>query len=187
MRCSPSMAARRASSSRSTTRIRPRRIARRIGRGRIERIGQPDARMSAKAAGGPGSSAPGMSPRRISVPRRRLLIDWLERHLRPRHDRRRSGFASCTADRVTMSPERVTPALIAELRRIIPLDEDHLPGQIALIERFQERCRAFPPSRASTPASTMKCRESPRSCRFRASMRPPESGGTGFTACRTRS
>jgi len=36
-------------------------------------------------------------------------------------------------------PERITADLIAELRRLIPLDVDHLPGEIALIERFQQQ------------------------------------------------
>ena len=41
-------------------------------------------------------------------------------------------------------PEWVTAELVAELRRIIPLDVDHLPGQIALLERFRERLPALP-------------------------------------------
>lgn len=36
-------------------------------------------------------------------------------------------------------PERVTPALLAELRRITPYDPDHLPREIALIEAFLRR------------------------------------------------
>jgi len=34
-------------------------------------------------------------------------------------------------------PERVTPKLLAELRRIMPYDPDHLPREIALIEAFR--------------------------------------------------
>ncbi len=36
-------------------------------------------------------------------------------------------------------PERVTPKLLAELRRITPYDPDHLPREIALIEAFRRR------------------------------------------------
>jgi acetate kinase len=36
-------------------------------------------------------------------------------------------------------PERVTPGLLEELRRITPYDPEHLPREIALIEALQER------------------------------------------------
>jgi len=36
-------------------------------------------------------------------------------------------------------PERVTPRLLAELRRITPYDPDHLPREIELIEAFCQR------------------------------------------------
>ncbi len=41
-------------------------------------------------------------------------------------------------------PERVTPTLLAELRRITPYDPDHLPGEIALIEAFLRRHPKLP-------------------------------------------
>ncbi len=36
-------------------------------------------------------------------------------------------------------PERITPKLLAELRRITPYDPDHLPREIALIDAFRRR------------------------------------------------
>lgn len=36
-------------------------------------------------------------------------------------------------------PERASPALLAELRRITPFDPEHLPREIALIEEMQRR------------------------------------------------
>jgi acetate kinase len=36
-------------------------------------------------------------------------------------------------------PERITPTLLRELRRITPFDPDHLPGEIGLIEAFRRR------------------------------------------------
>ena len=36
-------------------------------------------------------------------------------------------------------PERITPKLLAELRRISPFDPDHLPGEIELIEAISRR------------------------------------------------
>jgi acetate kinase len=41
-------------------------------------------------------------------------------------------------------PERVTPALLDELKRITPYDPEHLPREIALIEAFQERFPGVP-------------------------------------------
>jgi acetate kinase len=41
-------------------------------------------------------------------------------------------------------PERVTPKLIAELRRITPYDPDHLPREIGLIQAFARRHPRLP-------------------------------------------
>jgi acetate kinase len=41
-------------------------------------------------------------------------------------------------------PERVTPALLEELRGIIPYDPEHLPREIALIEAMQRRYSNVP-------------------------------------------
>jgi acetate kinase len=41
-------------------------------------------------------------------------------------------------------PERVTPKLLAELRRITPYDPDHLPREIGLIEAFRKRHPKLP-------------------------------------------
>jgi acetate kinase len=41
-------------------------------------------------------------------------------------------------------PERVTPALLDELRRITPYDPEHLPLEIELIEAFRQRHPALP-------------------------------------------
>jgi acetate kinase len=41
-------------------------------------------------------------------------------------------------------PERVTPKLLAELRRITPYDPDHLPREIGLIEAFRRRHSKLP-------------------------------------------
>jgi acetate kinase len=41
-------------------------------------------------------------------------------------------------------PERVTPALLEELKRITPYDPEHLPREIALIEAFQQRFPGVP-------------------------------------------
>jgi acetate kinase len=71
-----------------------------------------------------------------------FLLDWLETQ---------QAFASVAAvgHRVVhgmthSEPERVTPELLDELRRITPYDPDHLPLEIELIEAFQHRHPALP-------------------------------------------
>jgi acetate kinase len=71
-----------------------------------------------------------------------LLLDWLEPQ---------PIFASIKAvgHRVVhgmkhSEPERVTPKLLAELRRITPYDPDHLPREIGLIEAFRKRHPKLP-------------------------------------------
>jgi acetate kinase len=66
-----------------------------------------------------------------------FLLDWLEAQ---------PVFASVKAagHRVVhgmahSAPERVTPKLLAELRRIMPYDPDHLPREIELIEACRKR------------------------------------------------
>ena len=41
-------------------------------------------------------------------------------------------------------PERITPELLAELRRVMPYDPEHLPREIALIEAFSRRHPGLP-------------------------------------------
>lgn len=65
------------------------------------------------------------------------LIDWLEKQ---------DYFASITAigHRIVhgmkhTEPEKITPELLDELRKISAYDPEHLPGEIRLIEIFHER------------------------------------------------
>ena len=71
-----------------------------------------------------------------------FLLDWLETQ---------PVFASvkATGHRVVhgmkhSEPERVTPKLLAELRRITPYAPDHLPREIGLIEAFLRRHPKLP-------------------------------------------
>ena len=85
-------------------------------------------------------------PRRLAAADHRtavgFLLDWLEAQ---------PVFASVKAvgHRVVhgmkhSEPERVTPKLLAELRRITPYDPDHLPREIGLIEAFRRRHPKLP-------------------------------------------
>jgi acetate kinase len=110
--------------------------------GRIERIGLADARATVTGpTDGPPASWPVNAPDLGTAAD--LVIDWLVEHV------------GCSAiagvgHRIVhggpryANPEPITPALVAELRRIIPLDTDHLPGEIAVIERFQGRLPDLP-------------------------------------------
>ncbi len=70
------------------------------------------------------------------------LLDWLEKQ---------PAFAAVGAvgHRVVhgmkhATPERITPRLLRELRRLIPYDPDHLPREIGLIEAIRERFPRLP-------------------------------------------
>jgi acetate kinase len=115
---------------------------RRILGGDIDRIGLPDARMSVKRADraeteGWSVSAPDLGASAD------MLLDWLDEAVGC-ETVAGVGFRIVHGGPRYHRPELVTPGLIAELRRIIPLDADHLPGQIALLERFRERLPALP-------------------------------------------
>jgi acetate kinase len=115
---------------------------RRLLSGEVERIGLPDAVL--KVAGGDGRQP---ERRPIAAPDHghavHQLIDWLDGQI---------GFSGVTAvgHRIVhggarySKPQRVTPELLDELRRLSPLDPAHLPGEIALIEAFQQRAPELP-------------------------------------------
>ena len=57
-------------------------------------------------------------------------------------------------------PERVTPQLLDELRRICPYDPDHLPDEIALIEAFASSATSSTVSPISAALAPMPNRTS---------------------------
>lgn len=109
--------------------------------GKIDRIGLKGTNLTVDdPAGKP------QVPRRLAaadpVAAMRFLLDWLQSH---------PVFASVEAagHRVVhgmrhSEPERVTPKLLAELRRITPYAPEHLPRGIALIEAFSRRHPGLP-------------------------------------------
>jgi len=109
--------------------------------GKIDRIGLKGTNLTVEdPAGKP------QVPRRLAaadpLAAMRFLLDWLQSH---------PVFASVEAagHRVVhgmrhSEPERVTPKLLAELRRITPYAPEHLPRGIALIEAFSRRHPGLP-------------------------------------------
>src|SRR5881628_456984 len=105
--------------------------------GVIERIGTAEGLFRANGATGePLHREPVQAAdHRHAVDR---LIRWLEA-------RGEAGKVAAVGHRVVhggslhTDAERVTPELLAELRRLCPLDPDHMPGGIALLEAFHKR------------------------------------------------
>jgi acetate kinase len=108
--------------------------------GKMERIGTPEVRFVAGRSGeAPSQIDLGQARGRPAV---ESLIEWLETQ---------SAVAKPDAvgHRVVhgmlhTAPERVTPELLAELRRITPYDPEHLPREIELIEALQRHYSDVP-------------------------------------------
>jgi acetate kinase len=110
--------------------------------GQIERIGLADAHAVFRV---PVDLT--VTSQRVNAPdlgtAAELIYDWIEEHV---------GWPAIAGigHRIVhggpryAQPERITPDLVAELRRIIPLDSDHLPGEIAVIETFRGRLPELP-------------------------------------------
>ncbi len=99
--------------------------------GRVERIGLPDAEWTAVEAGGRPES------RRVDAPDHAAAVGILIERLQSRGGLAAVGHRVVHGGLRYGGPERVTPDLIDNLRRLIPLDPDHLPGEIAAIEAFR--------------------------------------------------
>jgi acetate kinase len=109
--------------------------------GGIDRIGLAEARFSFREAPDQTSDSRPVNVRDFATAIR-FLLDWLDERI---------GLASLGAvgHRVVhgmqhAEPQRVTPELLAELRRIIPIEPDHLPAEIALVEAFGARLPDLP-------------------------------------------
>ena len=103
--------------------------------GKIERIGLPDARLTVSGPDGKAIETSNVDVSDLGTSAE-VLVALLDKHI------------GCEAlagvgHRVVHGgphyhrPEPITAEVITELKRISPLDIDHLPGEIALIERFQ--------------------------------------------------
>ena len=114
---------------------------RRLLDGNVDRVGLSGTNLTFKDSTGQSQDSLTIDPgdHRSAVA---FLLDWLETQ---------RVFASVKAvgHRVVhgmthSEPERVTPELLDELRHITPLDPEHLPLEIELIEAFRQRHPALP-------------------------------------------
>jgi acetate kinase len=102
--------------------------------GEIERIGLRDTVLSAKGAEGPITKDEPFAAADVEDAGRRL-IDWLGTH----SDLKK---VSVVGHRVVhggphyAAARRITPEVIAKLKRMAPLDPDHLPGELSLVQTF---------------------------------------------------
>ncbi|HEV3255476.1 MAG TPA: acetate/propionate family kinase [Gemmataceae bacterium] len=110
--------------------------------GKVERVGLGDAVLRVKGADGqPPVRQPVDAPDHQGAVGQ--LIDWLEKSAG-------LGQVAAIGHRVVhggaryTEAQRITPEMLAELRRISPLDPDHLPSEIALIEAFARRFPGLP-------------------------------------------
>jgi acetate kinase len=111
--------------------------------GKLERIGLDGTSLSVsddgRATGVPPRLAVDAADHRTAAA---FLLDWLEANPMFRD-------VSAVGHRVVhgmkrSSPERVTPSLLDELRRIIPYDPEHLPREIELIEAIGRKFPQLP-------------------------------------------
>jgi acetate kinase len=85
-------------------------------------------------------------PRRLAAADHRtavgFLLDWLE--AQPVFTSIKAAGHRVVHGMKHSAPERITPKLLAELRRITPYDPDHLPREIELIEAVRKRHPKLP-------------------------------------------
>ncbi len=115
-------------------------VLRRVLAGRIDRLGSGAATFHVTD---PAESA----PRRLPAVANHhaaagVLLDWLE-------DQSRFASIAAVGHRVVhgmrhTAPERISPRLLAELRRLTPYDPEHLPREIELIEAIRKRHPKLP-------------------------------------------
>src|SRR5260370_5693956 len=115
---------------------------RRILAGGIERIGLPDASLRVKGV----NQADNFS-RLVTAPNHTVavdvLMDWIE-------ERGRGDGLTAVGHRVVhggprySKPRRITPELIEELRRLVPLYPAPLPGELLLTDALHRRLPDLP-------------------------------------------
>jgi len=115
---------------------------RRIFGGAIERIGLPESTLRVE-----GTSEADRFSRPVTAPDHAAavgtLMDWLDEHTG-------SGSLSAVGHRVVhggprySEPQRITAAMVKELRQLSPFDPEHLPEEILLTEAFHRRFPDLP-------------------------------------------
>jgi len=115
---------------------------RRILQGRIEGIGLSQCSFAVKGLNQADSfSRPVVAPDHTAAVT--ILMDWVQ-------ERIESGALTAVGHRVVhggpryWEPQRITPAMMEELRQLSPFDPEHLPEEILLTEAFHRRFPDLP-------------------------------------------
>ena len=109
--------------------------------GQVERVGLPGTSLHSKTAAGASRTEP--FPAGGPQEATQGLLDWFAKQ-------GVLGSVGVVAHRVVHGgpkyhePQRVTPELLAELRRIRSMDPDHLPAEIAMIQAVQAHLPDLP-------------------------------------------
>jgi acetate kinase len=109
--------------------------------GALDRIGLPNSSLTIRDSHGTADSRPIDAPTQTHAAH--VLLDFLQERI---------GFDALAAvgHRIVhggphyTAPERLTPEVLAELRRISPFDPEHLPAEIALVEAVAQRSPGLP-------------------------------------------
>jgi acetate kinase len=115
--------------------------ARRLLSGAVARIGLPGATLTIAAGAAPGEE------HAVDAPDHACALAAVLAHLEPRYG---LGRASAAGHRIVHGGPRyerarlVTPDVLDTLRRLAPLDADHLPAEIAIVEAMSRRAPALP-------------------------------------------
>ena len=108
--------------------------AERLLDGKVERIGTPDATLQVRRAGQEASNLKIEADKPESAVD--ALVEWLKRE---QPNAAPHGIGHRVVHGLQhMDPERVTPQLLQELKRLEPYDPEHLPREIQLIEMLQK-------------------------------------------------
>jgi len=114
---------------------------RRLAGGKFDRLGTGGATLEVD-----GPAADSRGPRRLGAMDHGsaacALMDWVE--AQPFHASIRGAGHRVVHGMGHSEPERVTPRLLSELRRIIPCDPDHLRRELGLLEAFRARHPKLP-------------------------------------------
>jgi acetate kinase len=104
--------------------------------GQIERIGSAEARLRV----GDERRTVAAADHAQAVLR---LVEWFQEH-GGLDDVAAIGHRIVHGGQHYAQPARVTPEMLAELKRLVPIDPTHLPGEIALIEAFEHHLPKVP-------------------------------------------
>ena len=107
-----------------------------VARGMVDRIGLPNSEMLVTDM---AKQRP--SRRTVHAPDHRTCVGLITEWLKQRVGIERLcavGHRVVHGGRAYSRPERVTPDLLAELRRLCPYSPEHLPAEISLIESFRQ-------------------------------------------------